>query len=316
MKSILSYWKHTGPDPQAEMRESETEIRAKPCNISAWLRLIDATGKSGGPSLHSMALVRSHELNPKGHAVHAFAADIALKGGDSLDKLGLNPRDNIELAIDELVKWKSTIQCGHSHDVSKGYFIDAEPAMAAQWNKIIFPLIKDLNFTTVLDLACGHGRNTEFLRHLTKDLYLVDINQSCIDACRERFGDEKEGTRFHYYVTDGNHLQMIGTSSISLLYTWDSMVHFDKLIVRDYLNDIQRVLTPGGCAFLHHSNYGEKAPDSDWARNSGTRSDMSGALMRDYAAAVGLEVVVQKIQGRAEGWGEDGLDCVSILRNP
>jgi hypothetical protein len=41
---------------------------------------------------------------------------------------------------------------------------------------------------------------------------------------------------------------------------------------------------------------------------------MSAQLMRDYASTIGLVVVTQKIQGRAEGWGEDGLDCVSILR--
>jgi ubiquinone/menaquinone biosynthesis C-methylase UbiE len=214
------------------------------------------------------------------------------------------------------VKWKTAIQCGHSHDVSKGYFIDAEQTIELQWTQIIYPLMKGLDFTTVLDLACGHGRNSDYLRKLTKDLHLVDINQSCIDACRERFGETKDGTRFHYHVTDGNHVSMVAADSLSLVYTWDSMVHFDKLIVRDYVTDIARVLKPGGSAFLHHSNYGEKSPDSNWATNHGTRSDMSARLMQDYALAVGLQVNSQHIQGRAEGWGEDGLDCVSILRKP
>lgn len=151
----------------------------------------------------------------------------------------------MEDAIEELVRWKTAIQCGHSHDVSKGYFIDAEPHMELQWNQIIFPLIRDLEFTTVLDLACGHGRNSEFLRRHSKSPHLVDINQSCIDACRMRFGDTKDGTRFRYHVTDGNHLKMIENESITLVYSWDSMVHFDKLIIRDYLLDIQRVLKPG-----------------------------------------------------------------------
>jgi hypothetical protein len=92
------------------------------------------------------------------------------------------------------------------------------------------------------------------------------------------------------------------------------MVHFDKLIVRDYVHDIARVLKTGGSAFLHHSNYGAVSPDSDWASNPGTRSDMSAELMRVYAAESGLQVVSQHIQGRAEGWGTDELDCVSILR--
>ncbi|MGH6681497.1 MAG: hypothetical protein ACREDL_21780, partial [Bradyrhizobium sp.] len=64
-------------------------------------------------------------------------------------------------------------------------------------------------------------------------------------------------------------------------------------------------------AFLHHSNLGDKNLDSDWAKNYGTRS---AAIMRQYASDMGLSVVAQHLQGRAEGWGQDELDCVSILR--
>ncbi|OPY94282.1 hypothetical protein A5906_14620 [Bradyrhizobium sacchari] len=309
MKSLWSMFQR-----KRTASELESTIKANPRNISAWVRLIDARASSGGLTPHAMALVNSHDLHPTGHAVHAFAADIAKKGGPALASLATDPIKNLEPAIEELVKWKTAIQCGDSHDRSKGYFHDAEPYMELQWNQIIFPLIRDLDFTSVLDLACGHGRNSEFLRRQTKSLHLVDINQSCIDACRKRFGDAKDGTRFYYHVTDGNHLKMIPNDSITLVYSWDSMVHFDKLIVRDYLLDIRRVLKPGGTAFLHHSNYGEKAPDSNWATNTGTQSDMSAKIMRDYAAANDLDVVLQKIQGRAEGWGEDGLDCVSILK--
>ncbi|MEY9590299.1 SAM-dependent methyltransferase [Bradyrhizobium yuanmingense] len=308
MKALLSIFQS-----KFAPREPESAIRANPRNVSAWVRLIDARAKSGDLSHHAMALVNAHDLHPTGHAVHAFAEDIAKKGGEALERLATHPTKNIEPAIEELVKWKTAIQCGDSHDRSKGYFLDAEPHMELQWTQIIFPLIKDLDFTCVLDLACGHGRNSEFLRRRTKSLHLVDINQSCIDACRMRFGDTKDGTRFYYHVTDGNHLKMIPSDSVTLVYSWDSMVHFDKLIVRDYLLDIARVLKQGGSAFLHHSNLGETAPDSNWATNVGTRSDMSAKIMRDYAAANDLDVVLQKVQGRAEGWGQDGLDCVTIL---
>jgi SAM-dependent methyltransferase len=298
------------PDPLTEA------VQAAPLDIAAWVRLIDHAAQEGTLDAQSAALARAHEFHPGAHAVHAFAPEIAARGAETLRACAQSPVESLPRAIEELVKWKTALQCGHSHDVSKGYFIDAEPFMAMQWNDIIHPLIRDLDFTTVLDLACGHGRNTEFLRGLSKDIHLVDINASCIDACRERFGAEKDGTRFHYHVTDGNHLRMIPDASLTLVYSWDSMVHFDKLVVRDYVAEIARILKPGGSAFLHHSNYGSVAPDSDWASNPGTRSDMSAALMRDYAAAAGLEVVRQELQGRAQGWGMDDLDCASILRKP
>jgi Methyltransferase domain len=292
------------------------EIRRDPRNIAAWVALVHRLRMDGNLSPHAARLAEAHELHPSGHAVHAFAEGIIGRAGAELDAFSHNPGTHLDEVVELLVKWKTTLQCAYSHDMSKGYFVDAEAMMSWQWDQIIFPLISSLDFSITLDLACGHGRNSEFLRRLTKELHLVDINQSCIDACRDRFGSFKDGTRFHYHVTDGNHLGMIARDSVSLVYTWDSMVHFDKLIVRDYVGEIRRVLKPGGCAFLHHSNYGEKAPDSDWARNSGTRSDMSARLMREYASASGLVVMRQEIQGRAQGWGEDELDCVSILRKP
>ena len=125
MRSLLSLFKSKGLGTAGA-------VSANPRDIAAWVRLIDVAAAAGQLSPHAMALVKSHDLHPKGHAVHAFARDIAVKGGTSLDKLASDPQANVEKAIEELVKWKTAIQCGHSHDVSKGYFIDAEPAMALQ----------------------------------------------------------------------------------------------------------------------------------------------------------------------------------------
>ncbi len=286
----------------------------KPASVQDWLHLIQDAKAAGTLTAETTALVDNHDLKPGAHAVTHFSKEIESKGLDAFRLYAQDPRAHLEDAVHEIVKWKTVAQCGHSHDVSKGYFIDAEPYMAVQWNQIIYPLIKDINMDVTLDLACGHGRNTEYLRQHAKVLHLVDVNASCIDACRERFGDNKNGTTFFYHVTDGNSLRMIADETIGFVYSWDSMVHFDKLVVRDYVKEIARVLKSGGTAFLHHSNYGETAPDSDWAHNVGTRSDMSGALMRDYAAENNLKIVKQAIQGRKEGWGQDGLDCVSLLQ--
>lgn len=287
----------------------------KPQDVVGWVRYIHGQHVAGKLSPHYDALVISHDLKPSGHAVHAFSDGIMQRCGDKLAALGADPDANTEHVIDLLVKWTTALQCGHSHDVSKGYFHDAEPFIDMQWNDIIYPIIKDLDFTTVVDLACGHGRNSSKLKDFAGTIHLVDINQSCIDACRERFAGLEKPV-FHYHVTDGNHMSMIADSTATLVYSWDSMVHFDKLIVRDYVADIARVLRPGGKAFLHHSNLGAKQPDSNWATNEGTRSDMSAEIMAEFARASGLAVVDQQLQGRAQGWGSDDLDCVSILEKP
>ena len=296
--------------------KSHIERLQKSGNINDWLLLIDSLHKQNLLSGHEMALVLAHEINPEGYVVNCFAAEIQGRCGASLQALADNPVSNVGSAINEIVKWKSTIQCADSHHRSKGYFVDAEPAMEHQWNKIIYPLIKDLDFTVVVDLACGHGRNSEKLRLFTKELHLVDINQSCLDACMERFGESSEGTDFLYHLTNGNDLHSISSNAATLVYSWDSMVHFDKLIVADYVKEIARILTPGGTAFIHHSNYGALRPDSDWAKNHGTRSDMSADLMNKYAGENGLKVVKQEIHGKEQGWGVENLDCVSLLYKP
>jgi hypothetical protein len=91
------------------------------------------------------------------------------------------------------------------------------------------------------------------------------------------------------------------------------MVHFDKLVIKDYIGEITRVLTDEGTAFLHHSNYGAVAPNSDWTRNPGSRSDMTAELMRSYANDAGLTIKFQRLSGRNDGWGIDDLDCLTLL---
>lgn len=270
-------------------------------------------------------LVQAHELRRGAHVVTVFSGEIDQRLATQLrdhearwQDAGADPirqADVLVRVVDELVRWKTIIQCREAH-ATGGYYDDAEPHMSWQWTQIIEPIVRDLDFEHVLELAPGHGRNTEFLRLRARTIQLVDVNPSCIEACRGRFGEELDGCRFSYHVTSGNDLSMIGDATVTLAYSFDSMVHFDKLVVRDYVQELARVLRPGGCAFLHHSNLGAVAPNSDWARNVGNRSDMSAALMREYAQAAGLEVRFQRLSGLADGWGQEELDCLTVLERP
>ena len=217
-----------------------------------------------------------------------------------------------EKVIFEVIKLKAIYQCRDAH-TEGGYYAAAEESMDWQWDRLIYPVIKEFDFTKVLELAPGHGRNTNKLRKLSKEITLVDVNKTCIDACKARFGTQMEGCQFHYAVNNGSQLKMIPDKSISTIYSFDSMVHFDKTIVREYLHEFKRILAPNGKGFLHHSNYGSIAPNSDWAKNPGNRSDMSAKLFRTYTEEAGLSVISQKLHGLAEGRGIEGLDCVSVI---
>ncbi len=71
------------------------------------------------------------------------------------------------------------------------YYDNVEAQKERQWKNIIYPLIKDYDFTRVLELAPGHGRNTNKLMETAKEIMPVDANETCIEFCKDRFKDYK-----------------------------------------------------------------------------------------------------------------------------
>lgn len=288
-------------------------IKLVPRDPQAWIWL--ARKKFDLLPLQTQTLMDHHDLVPESGTIAFFKNYIEKEAGQKLKALSAKPTPAaIAEAVDEIIRWMTVAQCAQAHKVGL-YYEHAEPYMQMQWERTIWPIIKDEDFTSTLELACGHGRNTEFLRRYAKSIDLVDVNQTCVDACEKRFGAEKDGCVFRYHVTTGNSLP-VPSGSMSFVYTWDAMVHFDKLVVQDYVHDVFRALKPGGSAFLHHSNYGTVAPDSSWTKNHGSRSDMTAELMRKYAEEAGLKIKFQRLSGTADGWGIDDLDCLSLLVKP
>jgi ubiquinone/menaquinone biosynthesis C-methylase UbiE len=213
----------------------------------------------------------------------------------------------------EEIMYKQIQECRDTHDVLLGpdvtYFDLAEPAMDDQWNEHIYPNIKDFDLSICIDLASGHGRNTNKLREYSKEIHLVDVNQSCIDACKKRFGEKDEKCSFFYYVNDGHTLKEISSNTMQFIYSWDAMVHFDKLVVKDYVKEFFRVLRSGGYGFVHHSNYGVINSSHEWMNNPGWRTNMTAQLFVDYCNEAGLKIVKQQLIN-------NDLDCISIFCKP
>jgi ubiquinone/menaquinone biosynthesis C-methylase UbiE len=181
--------------------------------------------------------------------------------------------------------------------------------MHSQWTEDIYPHIKDFNFEICLELAPGHGRNTNMLKEYAKEIHLVDVNESCIVACRNRFGDTDGNCHFFYYVNDGHTLKEMQDDSMTCLYSWDAVVHFDKLVVRDYIHEFARVLRSGSYGFVHHSNYGKKEQHNEWMKNPGWRSNMTAELFQKYCNEARLDNIKQELI-------RDDLDCISVFQKP
>jgi len=190
------------------------------------------------------------------------------------------------------------------------YYDQAERAMDVDWQGIVWPFIKDCDFSCVVDLAAGHGRNSEKLRHLAKKIYVVDINEENIEFLRRRFAASRNMV---FIRNEGISLAGIANEEVTLVYTFDAMVHFDSDVVRAYLKEFHRVLKPGGHAFCHHSNFVDN-PNGEFKDTDHWRNFMSRELFAHYAWKEGLEPV----RAQLLDWDYTGrnIDCLTLVRKP
>jgi len=187
------------------------------------------------------------------------------------------------------------------------YFTEAEAGMADSWNQTIWPVIKDFDFETVLELAPGAGRNTEKLARVARIIHAVDMNEYALRKLRARFQSVLGRCELHIHQNHGNDLDMILDGSITFIYSWDSAVHFDKAVLKDYVAEFSRVLKPNGTGFIHHSNLGHRA-HMDIRRNPHWRSNMSRELFANYCGRHGL-----KIKRQIDLPWPPIVDCLSIF---
>jgi hypothetical protein len=131
-----------------------------------------------------------------------------------------------------------------------------------EWWGSIFPRLHLFVPTgTILEIAPGFGRWTEYLRRYCKRLIVVDLAELCIEKCKSRFSNFDNIT---YYVNDGKSLAMIEDRTVDFAFSFDSLVHADDDVVKSYLNQLSFKLKENGVAFIHHSNFGKYVRSPMW----------------------------------------------------
>ncbi len=125
----------------------------------------------------------------------------------------------------------------------------------ALWFGTLLPRIHSFIPTgTILEIAPGYGRWTQFLLGMCDQLVVVDLTPRCIEHCRERF---THASNIEYHVNDGRSLEMVADKSIDFVFSFDSLVHADADVLDAYLSQLARKLKPNGVGFFHHSNAAE-----------------------------------------------------------
>jgi ubiquinone/menaquinone biosynthesis C-methylase UbiE len=202
-----------------------------------------------------------------------------------------------------------------------------------QWHGSLYPRIKSFIPThTILEIAPGFGRWTQFLAENCERLIIVDLSEECIENCKRRFTHYKH---IEYHINDGKSLAMVEDNSLDFIFSFDSLVHAEIDIIELYIKEFTSKLKGNGIGFVHHSNLGS-FPDISCFRQSNLLKKLTRRIFPQESTPVlqkhwraetvsqdkflklcnkyDLKCLVQELIN----WGNDPaylIDCLSIFCN-
>lgn len=177
------------------------------------------------------------------------------------------------------------------------------------WLAALLPRIDPyLPAGTILEIAPGYGRWTQFLKDLCDRLIVVDLAERCLEHCRDRFADV---SHIDYHLNDGRTLEMIEDRSLDFVFSFDSLVHVEADALDAYLAQLARKLRPDGVGFFHHSNIGQYRMLTAAARRVPSRF-----LNRLIARGLVIDIVAWRAESVTADWfaqacRRNGLACMT-----
>jgi len=209
----------------------------------------------------------------------------------------------------------------------------------ALWAFLLYPRIRRfLPAPSILEIAPGYGRWTQYLQGLCRSMIAIDISEKCIEHCKTRFA---ANTHIRFYGNDGFSLAAVPDDSIDFAFSFDSLVHAESDVMKSYLAQLATKLKPDGIGFFHHSNIGAykgRLAVFDWYRRlplpfrehvlkvnrleallsinlRGARAtSMTASLFRQYCERAGLKCVSQEIINWVTG--RSLTDAISVFTKP
>lgn len=182
---------------------------------------------------------------------------------------------------------------------------------SAQWYGSLYPrTARFLPAESILEIAPGQGRWSRFIIPMAKRYVGVDINEYCVQSCKDRFSGFPHA---EFYRNDGLTFPMITEGCVDFIFSFDSLVHVDLPVMESYIKECLRVLKPNGSAFLHHSNAGEFPPESraaQIAKRCYRAMDVTAdAVKASIETGGGVPILQERIN-----WQNDACtDCITLF---
>ena len=183
-----------------------------------------------------------------------------------------------------------------------------------QWYSTILPRIQNfLPAKRIVEIGAGYGRWIPFLTSQCDELVAVDITPECIDYLTKAYANDPKVRPF---LGDGASIHGVEQQSADFVFSFHSLVHADRSTMQGYIQELDRILTRNGVAFIHHSN---AAVYADQPRiNRDNLSDyrdisVSGSIVSQLAKDHGLLCVSRE----EVNWEtSETLDCFSVVARP
>jgi SAM-dependent methyltransferase len=162
---------------------------------------------------------------------------------------------------------------------------------------------------TVLEIGAGGGRWSEVLAARAERTILVDVTPAVLKLCRERLGERDD---VDYRLASGSDLPGVEDRSVDAIWSFDVFVHVAPVDQAGYLDELARVLRPGGVAAIHHAdgrNRGKLPSRGGW------RAPMSAHLFAVLARERGLGLERLLLSWSDGRFGLDAYaDVITVLR--
>lgn len=190
------------------------------------------------------------------------------------------------------------------------YFVkaDSESWLNGMWadDSPFRQLLDKVDLTRTAEIACGFGRHSSKIVDRCKELYLIDTSIDGLNVARERLSSYPH-VKF-VLSEDGVSLPGIDDASLTTVFSYDAMVHFEPLTMACYMAECGRTLQKGGMACLHHSNYAGN-PTGRIDKVPGWRNYMTLDLLSHFASRCGLAVVESVVID----WSFEASDRLTLL---
>jgi hypothetical protein len=94
---------------------------------------------------------------------------------------------------------------------------------------------------------------------------------------------------------NGMNLREVPSGTISLFYSFDSMVHFEKRFAEAHMPEFERVMAPGAYGFIQHSNFGRISQNPDSRAHPAWRANVDKDFFTQFCFRHKLLAVEQTL---------------------